>query len=95
MKCLLSLKRLNGARLTAPAPEANRRLVSFKLETSAGYRVAHAHCCFGGQDIATLWEPTLIRVGDNCLLFQGFEKVGDQGAVQEWLLEPYFAEVKV
>jgi hypothetical protein len=89
MKCYLSLKRLNGARLTKPAPETSRRLVTVTLTTVGGYRVAEARCCQGGADVAALYEPTLIRVAENAFLFQGFEKAGEQGTVQEWVVEPH------
>lgn len=37
-----------------------------------------------------LWEPTLIRLNEKSLLFQGIEKTGGQGTVQEWIVEPHF-----
>ncbi len=90
MKCYLSLNRRSGSRLTTPAPETNRRLVTVSLSSHDGYRVARARCCQGGLEVAVLWEPTLIRVNEKSLLFQGIEKTGGQGTVQEWIVEPHF-----
>lgn len=91
MKCYLSLRRRNGIRLDAPAPDSRRRLVSVTIAVDSGFRVLHATCCHGGSTVAVLWEPGLIHVTDDAFLLQGFEKVGGQGAVQEWVLVPYFA----
>ncbi len=87
----LSLKRHNGARLAQPAPETSRRLVTMTLTTVGGYRVAGARCCQGGAEVAALYEPTLIRVAADSFLFQGFEKAGEQGTVQEWIVKPHHA----
>ena len=95
MKCYLSLKRRSGSRLASPAPETNRRLVTFRLSSRNGYRVAHAQCCQGGLEVAVLWEPTLIRVDEKSMLFQGFEKAGEQGTVQEWVVEPHFVGARL
>ena len=89
MKCYLSLQRRNGTRLAVPTPEMRRRLVTVTMASASGYRVVSAKCCQGGSTVATLYEPTLIRVSDDAFLFQGFEKVGEQGTVQEWVLEPH------
>jgi hypothetical protein len=88
MHVLLSLKRRNGARLPTPAPDTNRRLVTFSLTRADGYRVARAQCCRGGLTVAVLWEPVLIRVNEESMLFQGFEQAEGQAVVQEWVVEP-------
>lgn len=65
------------------------RLVDFRLTAADGYRVARAQCCVGGSEVAVLWEPVLIRVDADFLLFQGFEQAGEQTVVQEWIVKPY------
>jgi hypothetical protein len=45
----------------------------------------------GGSEVATLWEPVLIRVDATSLVFQGFEKTAEQTVAQEWLVKPYVA----
>ena len=94
MKSHLSLRRLNGKRLASDRGEVRHRLVDFHLTRADGYRVARAQCCVGGSEVATLWEPTLIRVDATSLVFQGFEKTAEQTVVQEWIVEPYFAEAR-
>ena len=91
MKCHLSLRRHRGQRLAANEGEVRHRLVDFRLTRAGGYRVARAQCCVGGSEVAVLWEPTLISVNADSLLFQGFEKADEQAVVQEWVVEPYFA----
>ena len=91
MKCHLSLRRLNGKRLPSDRGDVRQRLVDFRLTAADGYRVARAQCCVGGSEVAVLWEPTLIRVDADSLLFQGFEKAGEQTVVQEWIVKPYVA----
>lgn len=78
MKCYLSLKRLKGQRSASVPVEVRKRLVDFRLTRADGYRVARALCCTGGSEVAVLWEPTLIRVGADSFLFQGFEKADQQ-----------------
>ncbi len=94
MKCHLSLWRLNGKRLASDRGDVRHRLVDFRLTADGGYRVAHARCCLGGSEVATLWEPVLIRVDATSLVFQGFEKADEQTVAQEWLVKPYAAGVK-
>jgi hypothetical protein len=89
MKCHLSLRRLNGKRLAADRGDVRQRLVDFRLTRADGYRVARAQCCVGGSELAVLWEPTLVGVDADSLLFQGFEKAGEQTVVQEWVVKPY------
>ncbi len=91
MKILLSLRRLNGKRLASDRGDVRHRLVDFRLTAADGYRVARAQCCVGGSEVAVLWEPTLVRVDSVSLLFQGFEKAGEQTVVQEWVVKPYIA----
>lgn len=91
MKILLSLRRLKGQRLAANKGEIRQRLVDFRLARADGYRVARAQCCVGGSELAVLWEPTLVRVDTDSLLFQGFEKAGEQTVVQEWVVKPYIS----
>lgn len=91
MKCHLSLRRLKGQRLAADKGDVLHRLVDFRLTAADGYRVARAQCCTGGSEVAVLWEPTLVRVDADSLLFQGFENAGEQTVVQEWIVKPYFA----
>jgi hypothetical protein len=91
MKILLSLRRLKGQRLAAGKGDVRQRLVDFRLARADGYRVARAQCCVGGSEVAVLWEPTLVRVDADSLLFQGFEKAGEQTVVQEWIVKPYVA----
>jgi hypothetical protein len=93
MKILLSLRRLNGKRLAADKGDIRHRLVDFRLTAADGYRVARAQCCAGGSEVAVLWEPTLVRVDADSLLFQGFEKAGEQTVVQEWVVKPCVAGV--
>ncbi len=38
--------------------------------------------------MAVLWEPVLIRVNAESMLFQGFEQAEGQAVVQEWVVEP-------
>lgn len=94
MKCHLSLRRLKGKRLASDRGEVLHRLVDFRLTAADGYRVARAQCCVGGSEVAVLWEPVLIRVDADSLLFQGFEKADEQTVAQEWLVQPYVAGVK-
>jgi hypothetical protein len=94
MKILLSLRRLKGQRLAADKGDICQRLVDFRLARADGYRVARAQCCVGGSEVAVLWEPTLVRVDSDSLLFQGFEKAGEQTVVQEWVVKPYVAGAK-
>jgi hypothetical protein len=89
MKCHLSLRRLKGKRLPSDRGDVRQRLVDFRLTAVDGYRVARAQCCVGGSEVAVLWEPVLIRVDATFLLFQGFEKAGEQTVVQEWIVKPY------
>jgi hypothetical protein len=91
MKILLSLRRLKGKRLAADKGDIRQRLVDFRLARVDGYRVARAQCCVGGSEVAVLWEPTLVRVDTDSLLFQGFEKAGEQTVVQEWVVKPYIS----
>lgn len=94
MKCHLSLRRLKGQRLADDKGDVRQRLVDFRLMRADGYRVARAQCCVGGSEVAVLWEPTLVRVDADSLLFQGFEKAGEQTVVQEWVVKPYVAGVR-
>lgn len=91
MKILLSLRRLKGQRLAADKGDIRQRLVDFRLTRGDGYRVARAQCCVGGSEVAVLWEPTLVRVDADSLLFQGFEKVDEQTVAQEWVVKLYVA----
>jgi hypothetical protein len=94
MKILLSLRRLKGQRLAADKGDIRQRLVDFRLARSDGYRVARAQCCVGSSELAVLWEPTLVRVNADSLMFQGFEKAGEQTVVQEWVVKPYVPGVR-
>jgi hypothetical protein len=91
MKCHLSLRRLDGKRLSSDRGDVRHRLVDLSLTAADGCRVARAQCCVGGSELAVLWEPTLVRVDADFLLFQGFEKAGEQTVVQEWVVKPYVA----
>jgi hypothetical protein len=88
------LRRLKGQRLTVNKGDIRQQLVDFRLTRAEGYRVARAQCCVGGSEVAVLWEPTLVRVDADSLLFQGFEKAGEQTVVQEWIVKPYVAGVR-
>ncbi len=94
MKILLSLRRLKGQRVATDKGDIRHRLVDFRLTAADGYRVARAQCCVGGSELAVLWEPTLVRVDADSMLFQGFEKADEQTVAQEWLVQPYVAGVK-
>lgn len=93
MTCLLSLRRFDGK--CAPAGEAKvvKRLVDIWMDRNSGYRVARARCCIGGAEVAELWEPALVRIDALCLVIQGFEKTGSTAVAQEWVIQPYVAEV--
>lgn len=91
MKILLSLRRHKGQRLSGIKGDVRPQLVDFFLARADGYRVARAQCCVIGSVIAVLWEPTLVRVEADAFLFQGFEKVGEQTVVPEWVVKPYVA----
>jgi hypothetical protein len=89
MKFYLSLLRRSGKRLPADQRTDPDRLVSVSLGQEQAYRLATATCCTGGVTVASLWEPTLVRVKDNELVFQGFESMNDAAVVQEWRLRQH------
>jgi hypothetical protein len=89
MKFLLTLLRRSGKRLPADQRTDSDRLVSLHLGHEQGYRLAKATCCTGGSTVAALWEPMLVRVKDNELIFQGFESLNDAAMVQEWRLRQH------
>jgi hypothetical protein len=86
MKFLLTLLRRSGKRLPADQRTDPDRLVSLHLTQEHGYKLATATCCMGGSTVAALWEPTLVRVTEGELVFQGFESLNDAAMVQEWRL---------
>jgi hypothetical protein len=91
VKCLLSLKRREGARLPAGTGPVTGRLVEVRLAHQGTYRSVHARCCVGGSDVAVLWEPVLVKIDARAIRLQGFEASGGQTVAQEWELEPYVA----
>ena len=90
MKCSLTLLRHDGKRLPADQLVQSTRLITVTLSVVQGFRQATARCCYGGIEIAQLWEPVLIQIGRDDLTFHGFERLGDAAMVQEWRLRPYF-----
>lgn len=90
MKFYLTVLRRDGKRL-APGQRAKEpRLVMTRLSVERGARCMEATCCFGGSLVAELWEPVLVRLGEEDLTVRGVERLGEAAVVQEWQLRPHF-----
>jgi hypothetical protein len=87
MKAWLTPLRHSGRRIASGAL-TQARLVSLVLHGEKGFRRIQATCCYGGDVVGQLWEPSLLRFGDQDFVLSGFVREEDAAVVQEWRLRP-------
>ena len=87
----LTLLRSGGLRLTNTQLTRPARLVSLTMVQEAGYRCAIARCCYGGSEVGRLWSPSVVQIGADSMVVQGYEAYAEAGVVQEWRLTPHGA----
>lgn len=85
----LTLLRSGGLRLTHAQLAKPARLVSLTMVQEAGYRCAIARCCYGGSEVGRLWAPSVVQIGTDSMVVQGYEAYAEAGVVQEWRLAPH------
>ena len=90
MKFYLTMMRRDGKRLGPDQRAKEPRLVMTRLSVESGTRRMEATCCFGGSVVGELWEPVLVRLGEEDLTVRGVERLGEAAVVQEWQLRPHF-----
>ena len=89
MKFYLTMLRREGKRLAPEQVNQAPRLVMTRLSVVRGARCMKATCCFGGSVVGELWEPVLVRLGEEDLTVRGVERLGEASVVQEWQLRPH------
>ncbi len=80
------LARRNGTRLTAEEMATQlKHSGDFVLDVAHGAKRLRIKSPWTGQYAPVeLYEPVLIAAQNGSLRWRGFERVGDQGLVQEW-----------
>ena len=89
MKFYLTVVRRDGKPLPPEELSQPPRLTSLALSSARGFRHLKAVCCFGGSTLGEVWEPVLSRLGADDLTLHGYERLGNAGVVQEWLISPH------
>ena len=90
MRFYLTMLRSEGKRLAAGQVNQPPRLVITCLSVVRGVKCMKATCCYGGMVVGELWEPMLVRLGEEDLTVRGVERLGEAAVVQEWQLRPHF-----